>query len=152
MKLCIFTLTFRSLCIFWHAIPTSSFIFNDFSFLFTIYASMVVMCGSDPTWLTFAFVCIVCILFNSLVLDHTDVFPDPRTFNSQPAGLGEESGHVLEGKSEEKVLSKQIITGTGWSLWWEGNGTVERELRITRTPQSWCCCFSASNTWTYLIS
>ena len=34
--LCIFTITFilPCLCTFWHAIPTSLFIFNDFSFLF----------------------------------------------------------------------------------------------------------------------
>ena len=35
MKLCILTITFifPCLCTFWHAIPTSHFIFNDFSFL-----------------------------------------------------------------------------------------------------------------------
>ena len=37
MRLCIFTITFilPFLCTFWHAIPTSLFIFNDFSFLYT---------------------------------------------------------------------------------------------------------------------
>ena len=38
MKLCILTITFifPCLCTFWHAIPTSPFIFNDFSFLFNL--------------------------------------------------------------------------------------------------------------------
>ena len=36
MGLCIFIITFilPCLCTFWHAIPTSHFIFNDFSFLY----------------------------------------------------------------------------------------------------------------------
>ena len=129
-----------------------SFLMIFLSCLLSMLAWLSCVAQTLPSWLTFAFLRIVCILFNSLVQDHADVIPDPRPFNSQPAGSGEESGHVLEGKSEEKVLSKEIITGTGWSLWCEGNGTVERELRVTRTPQSWCYCSSASNTWTYLIS
>ena len=37
--LCILTITFilPCLCTFWHAIPTSPFIFNDFSFLFLYF-------------------------------------------------------------------------------------------------------------------
>ena len=40
--LCIFTITFilPSLCTFWHAIPTSVFLFNDFSFLFLHFLAM----------------------------------------------------------------------------------------------------------------
>ena len=40
MRLCILTITFihPCLCNFWHAIPTSPFIFNDFFFLY-IYES-----------------------------------------------------------------------------------------------------------------
>ena len=38
--LCILTITFilPCLCTFWHAIPTSPFIFNDFSFLFLYFS------------------------------------------------------------------------------------------------------------------
>ena len=45
MRLCIFTITFilPCLCTFWHAIPTSPFSFNDFSFLLHINLLLVIV-------------------------------------------------------------------------------------------------------------
>ena len=44
-RLCMFTITFilPCLCTFWHAIPTSLFIFNDFSFLFLCFFGNVLI-------------------------------------------------------------------------------------------------------------
>ena len=49
MRLCILTITIilPCLCTFWHAIPTSPFIFNDFSFLYNTYSYN--LCALEPS-------------------------------------------------------------------------------------------------------